>query len=138
MIFQFIFQYFSRQQIVLTLIISKWKNINHYFIRFLVNCVLWFICKITNCYNRGCYTYHDNKICQKSLYFSFTTRVILIRNKVLQVSDSSSDRPNIPCSAERSTECSTECSVIFGVFSVPLFNGGTGEGKKEALFLAFF
>ena len=39
------------------------------------------------------------------------------------------DPPNVPCSVE--------CSVIFIEFSVPLFNGGTGEGKKEALFLAF-
>ena len=39
-----------------------------------------------------------------------------------------SDRPNIPCSTERSAEC----SVIFGQF------GGTGEGKKEPVFLAFF
>ena len=45
-----------------------------------------------------------------------------------------SDRPNIPCSAERSVEC----SVIFGPSRVPLFNGGTGGGKKEPLFLAFF
>ena len=45
-----------------------------------------------------------------------------------------SDRLNVPCS----TEGSAECFVIFGEFGVPLFNGGTGEGKKEALFLAFF
>ena len=45
-----------------------------------------------------------------------------------------SNRPNIPCSAE----LSEECSIIYGQFGVPLFNGGTGEGKKEPLFLALF
>ena len=45
-----------------------------------------------------------------------------------------SNRPNIPCSAE----LSEECSVIYGQFGVPLFNGGTGKGKKEPLFLALF
>ena len=43
------------------------------------------------------------------------------------------DTRNVP----RSAEHSAECSVIFGEFGVPLFNGGTGEGKKEPLFLAF-
>ena len=44
------------------------------------------------------------------------------------------DSLNVPRSAERSAEC----SVIFGEFCVPLINGGTGEGEKEPLFLAFF
>ena len=49
-----------------------------------------------------------------------------------------SERPNVPCSAERSVEC----SVILGQFSVPLFNEGTRKvktqpGKKEPPFLAF-
>ena len=29
---------------------------------------------------------------------------------------------------------SAECSVIFGEFSVPLFDGGTGKGMTEPLF----
>ena len=32
---------------------------------------------------------------------------------------------------------SAECYVIFGEFGVPLFNGGTGEGEKEPLFLVY-
>ena len=34
----------------------------------------------------------------------------------------------------RSEECSVECSVIFGKFSVPLFDGGPGEVMTEPLF----
>ena len=39
----------------------------------------------------------------------------------------------------RSVECSVECSVIFGKFSVPLFDGEQGKvSKKEPLVFAFF
>ena len=38
----------------------------------------------------------------------------------------SRDLPNVPRSAER--------SIIFGQCGVPLFEGGTGEGKMEPLF----
>ena len=44
------------------------------------------------------------------------------------------DTRNVP----RSAEHSAECFVIFGKFFVPLFDGGTGESKKEPIFLAFF
>ena len=42
----------------------------------------------------------------------------------------SRDLPNVPSSAER--------SVIFGQCGVPLFQGGTGEGKMEPLFFQFW
>ena len=43
---------------------------------------------------------------------------------------SNKDSPNVPCSAERSAEC----SVIFGQFLVLLFNGGTGKVKRNPYF----
>ena len=46
---------------------------------------------------------------------------------------SNKDSPNVPCSAERSAEC----SVIFGQFLVLLFNGGTGKVKRNPYFQHF-
>ena len=61
------------------------------------------------------------------------TKINKVRKKVLFLALSSSDPPNVPCSAEHSGKG----SVIFSEFSVSLFKGGTGKVWGTFIFLIF-
>ena len=67
-------------------------------------------------------------------WLKFTKHYIVsIYKKEAVVKQNSWDLPNVPCSAERSGEG----SVIFNVFSVPLFNGGAGKVSRTFIFPNF-
>ena len=67
------------------------------------------------------------------LFCSITTKFAYHQANIFQENEKTRDSPNVPCSAERSDEC----SVIFGEFCVLIINRGTGEGEKEPLFGIF-
>ena len=68
------------------------------------------------------------------LFCSITTKFAYHQANIFQENEKTRDSPNVPCSAERSNEC----SVIFGEFCVLIINRGTGEGEKEPLFGIFY